>query len=196
MDLQQLKDIATRLGFTFHHLVGAEKLEAQLREYCESNNTTLEDVMEKLGNGEEVVFQKVIPKEEKVTFASLAAIKNAKKKETLERDAMKLVRCIITCNNKNKTSYSGEIFEVRNAVIPGMKKFVPFDVPTHIPQIMFNMLKERKCQIFVSKRVDGRDVNVPKEINEFNIEVLPPLTPEELEAIRQKQLAEGKQRDN
>ena len=196
MDLQQLKDIATKLDFTHHHNIGEERLEAQLREHCLNHGTTLEEVIKKLEEGEEVVLQKVVPKQEKITFASLAAAKSKKRKQELEKDAMQLIRCIITCNNKNKTSYQGEIFEVRNAVIPGMKKFVLFDVPTHIPKIMYNMLKEKKCQIFRSKRVDGRDETVPLEINEYSIEVLPPLTEEELQSIRQKQLAEGKGRDD
>jgi len=54
------------------------------------------------------------------------------------------------------------------------------------------MLKEKKVQLFKKTRVKGVDVTTPYLANEYTIEVLPALTPEEFEAIRQKQLAEGK----
>lgn len=110
------------------------------------------------------------------------------KKDT--REAMKLVHCIVTCNNKNKTNYQGEIFCVRNADIPAVKKFIPFGVPTHIPQILLNSIKEHKYQTFVKQKVNGNLITKPKFIDEYVIQELPPLTAEELEAIKQRQLAD------
>jgi hypothetical protein len=105
---------------------------------------------------------------------------------------MKLVRCTITCNNKNKTNYVGEIFSVRNAVLPEVKKMVPFGVITHIPSILLNVIKEKKYQMFkVKKLPNGITTKESYLIPEYNIQVHPPITSEELEAIKQKQLAEG-----
>ena len=107
------------------------------------------------------------------------------------RDAKKLVRVIINCNNKNKAGYTGDIFSAHNAYV-SETKFIPFGTPTHITQIMFNTLKEKKCQQFKKVKLpNGQEITRPYVIDEFNIEILPPLTKDELEAIKKKQLAEG-----
>lgn len=126
------------------------------------------------------------------SFESLSKEVNEEKEKNADKNAMKLVRVKIACNNPNKTNYTCEIFTVKNSQIE-IKKCVPFNVKTHIPQIMYNMLKDKECTIFVTKRVDGRPVTKTKLIKEYNIEVLPPITTEELEAIKQKQLAEQSQ---
>lgn len=115
----------------------------------------------------------------------------SEEKNVLKR-AMKLVRCQIACNNPNKTSYQGEIFSARNKFIPEVKKFIPFNVPTHVPTILLNMIKEKKLQTFVTEKLpNGMQTKRSKLVPEYSIQILPPLTPEEFNAIRQKQLAEG-----
>lgn len=128
----------------------------------------------------------------KVTFADLEKESNATNTSNALKEAMKLVRCTISCNNPNKASYTGDIFCVQNAKLPEVKKFVPFNVPTHVPSILLNMIREKQCQKFVSKRLpNGQQATESKLVPEYNIQILPPLTKEELEAIKQKQLAEG-----
>ena len=128
----------------------------------------------------------------KMTFASLAKQNISKFENTAFRRAMKLVRVRISCNDTNKRNYKGEIFTVQNSVIPYVKKFVPFNAPTHIPQIMYDMIKERQLQIFYEeKSPSGRKVKKSRLIPEYNIELLAPLTAKELNAIKQKQLAEN-----
>ena len=110
------------------------------------------------------------------------------------KKAMKLVRVQISCNNPNKGSYQGEIFSARNKYIPEVKKFIPFNVPTHIPQILLNMIREKNLQTFVTEKLpNGLQTRRSKLVPEYNIQILSPLTPEEFNAIRQKQLAEGNQ---
>lgn len=132
-------------------------------------------------------------KEDKIiTFESLEKELSEKTGVAQPKEAMRLVRCLITCNNKNKVNYTGEIFSVRNSVLPEVKKFVQFGSPTHIPLIIYNMLKEKQYQMFVEKRLpNGNIVKESKLIPEYNIQILPPITTEELEAIKKKQLAEG-----
>lgn len=128
-----------------------------------------------------------------MSFAELEQKKNEKDKEKYSKEALRLVRCIITCNNKNKTSYSGEIFSARNAVIDEVKKYIPFNVPTHIPTILLNMIKEKQLQMFKKEKLaNGSVVTRSYMMPEYNIQELPPLTAAELEAIKQKQLAEGR----
>lgn len=134
--------------------------------------------------------------EEVLTFASLESkLKDKVKKPSLselQHEANKLVRCVVTCNNNNKSAYSGEIFSACNAVIPEIKKFIQFGVPYHVPQIILNVIKDKKVQVYRKQRnQDGSFTTVAKEIPEYSIQILPPITAEELEAIKQKQLAEG-----
>ena len=127
-----------------------------------------------------------------LTFAKAAGQHEEVDKHTVLKDATKLVRCQISCNNKNKSEYRGEIFSVRNALIPEQKKFVPFNVPTHVPTIILNMIKEKRYQLFKDEKAsNGRTVKRSYTVPEYNISILPPLTTEEFNAIKQKQLAEG-----
>lgn len=220
MELQQLKDIAAKVGYKYHHMTGAAKLEEGLRAYCIEIGTSLEEVAGELNtesvdtgkNTEEVsedvttteqhpIVEPKLPSKDssvsmveklsKMTFAQ--AEKEASKKVSGNRakEAMRLIRCIVTCNNKNKTSYTGEIFCARNAIVPEVKKFIPFGVPTHIPQILFNMIKEKQYQQFKTKKVNGNTVKESFMVAEYNIQLLDPISVEEFNAIKQKQLAEG-----
>ena len=129
----------------------------------------------------------------KMTFSKVEADKAKEQAKLAEREALKLTRCIINCNNKNKTSLTGEIFCARNAKIAEVKKFIPFGVPTHVPEILLNMIREKKYQMFRKEKLpNGSQITRPFLVPEYTVDVLPPLTSSELEAIKQKQLAEGK----
>ena len=128
-----------------------------------------------------------------LSFADLEQKKSIEDKAKSSKEALKLVRCIVSCNNKNKTSYSGEIFSARNAVIDEVKKYIPFNVPTHIPTILLNMIREKQLQMFKKEKLsNGSVVTRSYLMPEYNIQELPPLTSAEFEAIKQKQLAEGR----
>lgn len=113
-----------------------------------------------------------------------------------QRKALELVHCIVTCNNPNKTSYAGEIFSVSNAKLPEIKKYIQYGTPYHVPRAIYKAIKEKKMLLF--RKVKGPDGNlrtVAYDAPEYSIQELPPLTPEELEAIKKKQLAEGRNGD-
>lgn len=208
MTLEELKEIADKLNVKFHHLIGAEKLEAQLREHCQQTlNKPFEEVVTELGytitntpsdeqqkgySPSNDIQDESIKALSKMTFAKADAKIRKKSDNNTYKDAMKLVRCIITCNNKNKSSFQGEIFSARNASIEEVKKFIPFGVPTHVPVILLNMIKEKQYQMFRKERLpNGNTVTRPFLVAEYNIQELPPLTAEEFNAIKRKQLAEG-----
>jgi len=107
----------------------------------------------------------------------------------------RLVRCRIQCMNPAKKDWPGEIFSVGSAKLGTFKKFVPFNSPEpyHLPKIIYDMLVEKKCTIFYTE-TDGRGNKTRKGrlVNEFAIEVLPPLTKEELSELgRQQALKAG-----
>ena len=108
--------------------------------------------------------------------------------EARRKDALALVRVRITCMNANKKEWNGELFTTGNRLTGTVKKFVPFDTEWHIPRIIYNMIKSRKCQVFYStKDARGNSIRKGKMINEFAIEELPPLTKEELKDLAQRQ---------
>lgn len=126
-----------------------------------------------------------------LTFASLASKKEKSKHLNTAKEATKLVRIRLSSNNPYKRALKGEIFTARNAVIEEIKKFVPFNVPTHVPQILLNVIKEKQYQSFYSeKNTQGMTNSKSRLLPEYNVEILPNLTAEEFNAIKQKQLAE------
>ena len=208
MELQQLKDIAKYLEYQHHHAIGAERLESELIKYCDEIGTSMEEAingMEALiaskansltetdgSNTNTELDPSVVAKLAAMSFneAEGKAVKSARAEK--QKEAMRLVRCTISCNNKNKSEFSGEIFCARNKILPEVKKFVTFGVPTHTPLILLNMIKEKQYQVFRTKKLpNGQTVKEPSLIPEYNIQELPPLTQQELDAIARKQLAEG-----
>lgn len=199
MELDHLKDIAAELKYEHHHNIGVEKLEKQLLEYCITQGTTLEEVsatvLAKKIKVDPTVMedpkQELIEKLSKMTFSSIEGKVSAEKSNNTKKDALRLVRCTITCNNKNKTALQGEIFCASNSQIAEIKKYVPFGVITHVPQILFNLIKEKMYQNFRDEKINGVKVTHSAMVPEYSIQILDPITLAELEAIKRKQLAEG-----
>lgn len=128
-----------------------------------------------------------------VSFAELEKDTLAERQKEQVKNANKLVHCIVTCLDPQKSKLQGEIFSVRNAQTPEIKKMIPYGVPTHVPQIILNVIKEKKFQMFVRDDRSGmKDVsNKTKLVPAYNITILNPLTKDELEGIKKRQLAEG-----
>ena len=178
VDLDTLKGIAKILNIEYHPSIGIAKLtekietKSKLIDMTDKANTLAEKIKEK---------QK-IPTETKMQQYT-----------RMRADAMKLVRVRVNCMNPNKQKWPGEILTVRNRVIGTVKKFIPYNLetPYHIPDILYKHLLERQCQIFFSVRdKNGKTRKQGKLIKEFSIDVLPPLTPKELDdLVKQQALA-------
>lgn len=107
-----------------------------------------------------------------------------------KHNAGRLVRIRLTCMNPNKKNWTGEIISAGSAKVGTFKKFIPFnsEEPYHVPWILYQELKDRKCRIGTTVKLpNGMEVNRNKLINEFAIEILPPLTKQELEELKQRQ---------
>lgn len=203
LQLQQLKEIANNLGLNYHHMTGAEKLEKMIKEHCESNDIDFNDLSKDyvINETKDDVVTTETPTNKKddigindlktLTFADLEKKADESDANKRNREAVRLIRCNIVCNNPNKQAYVGEIFCVKNSSIPEIKKMVPFNVPTHVPEIMLNMIKEKQYQVFKQEKRNGFLVTTSSLKDEYNIQILPPLTSDEFNSIRQKQLAEG-----
>lgn len=106
------------------------------------------------------------------------------------KEANKLIRCIITCLNPAKKSLPGEFFKVSNRVVGTITKYIPYNVPYHVPKIIFDQIKAAKCIVFVPKKNSKEDEEF-KLISEYGVEVLPPLTQKELDELARSQARAG-----
>lgn len=157
-ELATLKARADMLGIKYHPSISLEKLR-------------------------EKVSASLAPEEK-------AAAAPAVDRAELQRKASELVRVRVTCMNPAKKEWEGEIFTVGNSVVGTFKKYVPFnaDEGWHIPRIILDQIKARECQVFVTvKGPRGNTTRQGKLIKEFAIEILDPLTEEELHDLAQRQ---------
>ena len=166
MELDSLKNKANLLGVKYHPSISAEKLR------------------EKIAAAQAGEPEAGEPKKENSLLAERAA---------LRAEALKLVRVNITPMDTSKREYHGDIFEVSNTVF-SVKRFVPYNTVdgTHVEKAILDNLREKRVQIFVKKKVNGRETKEGKLIAAFGIEVLEDLKPEELRELGRRQaLAEG-----
>jgi hypothetical protein len=114
-------------------------------------------------------------------------------KEGLRRKNRKnvgaLVRCRVQCMNPAKRDWPGEIISVGSAKLGTFKKYVPFNNEEyHIPKIIYDMMVEKKCSAFFNGTDNrGHKTRKARQISEYAIEVLTPLTPQEIKELARKQ---------
>ena len=176
-ELENLKSRAEKLGVKFHPSISADKLREKIKAAQAEGEGSVggqSEVKSATGTNEE---------------------SPAAKKLRLKREALKLVRVRITCMNPAKKEWEGEIITVANNAVGTVKRYVPFNTEDgwHVEHILLEQLRERQCQIFVTEKDSrGNKVRKGKLIREFAIEVLDPLTEEELAELAQRQaMAKG-----
>ncbi len=107
------------------------------------------------------------------------------------KEALKLVRVVITVKDPSKQSWEGEIISAGNDVIGEVKKFVPYmnaEEGYHLPQIILNVLKDKECTVFVNRKgKDGKMLKEAKQIKAYSFEYLEPLTTDELTELGRSQ---------
>jgi hypothetical protein len=170
-ELASLKSRADLLGVPYHPSIGLEKLREKV-------NATIEQTGDPVA---EPVAPTAAPVETDGQY-------RARKK----KEANELVRVRVTCMNPAKAEWDGEIFTAGNSLVGSFTKYVPFnnDEGWHVPRIVYNMMRDRMCQIFVAvKDSRGNTSRQGKLIKEFGIEVMPELTGEELAELARRQAA-------
>lgn len=165
-ELDELKERAKTLGIKFHPSIGLESLREKVNAALSPESTEDAEVTNATGS-----------------------IQNKPTIAELKKTASEQVRIMVTCMNPNKKDWQGEMFSVGNAKIGTFKKFVPFETEWHVPRIILNMMKARKCQVFYTERDPRTKLKARKGklIKEFAIEELPPLTEAELQDLAQRQ---------
>lgn len=223
-ELTELKERADTLGLNYHPKIGLETLRTKVNDFINGVKPAVEEPAPAAAPvaaapasliptpAAIVAAAETLPAAKSSTPATPVAAAvvatpvpaapvvetDGMKRVRQKREALKLIRVRITCMNPAKKEWEGEIFTVGNATIGTVKKFIPFNAEEgwHIPSIMLEMLRERKCQIFVTKKTAGPkagavSVREGKLIREFAIEVLPPLTDAEMADLAQRQAMSG-----
>lgn len=177
-ELTELKKRADLLGIEYHPKISVDKLRARIKAQLE--DTAYVDVPD----DDEVIAAtsaKRVLKFKPETQAEIA--------DRLRKEAQRLVRVRITCMNPNKKDWDGDVFTVSNSVVGTLRKYVPFNAEDgwHIPTMMLDFLRDKQfVQHYVEKK-NGQEINRHKLVKEFAIEVLDPLTQEELKELAQRQ---------
>ena len=175
-ELETLKARADQMGVTYHPAIGLDKLSDKV-------NAALSDETSEDAEDEEEVVTKA------PTRAAKAAAIVASRAE-----AEKLVRINVTCMNQTKKEWTGDIFTTGNNQIGTYRKFVQFNTTDgfHVPNIIYQMIKAKKFQTFFNERTqNGVTQRRSKLTREYAIEVLDPLTQEELDQLAKEQAARG-----
>ena len=172
--LDELKHRADLLGISYHPNIGEKKLleriNAKLDEKTPETGVTADEIV----TTNKVTKPHVDPEKQKLIQA--------------KQKALQLVRCRITCMDPAKKEYEGEIFCAGNALIGTVKKYVPYETVWHVPRIILNMIKARQYQTFYTEKLpNGLKAKRGKLVRAYAVEELPPLTPKELQELRQRQ---------
>lgn len=163
-----LKSRANKLGIKFSPNIGLDTLREKVNEKLSANKKE---------------------EQENLKDNSPAAIR-----KRLYKEQMRLIRCRITNLNPAKKDLKGEIFTVANEYLGTIKKFVPYDEAGnayHLPFILFNELKNKKFvqrQLITDPKTKEQRI-ISKWVPEFNLEVLEPLTKEQLAKLASSQRA-------
>ena len=176
-ELKQVRAEAKALGIKFHHRANANTIQNLIDEHMAKfpkapSATSVEPSGPKMGPGRVMTAAEYREEEAQDRIRSVGALK----------------RIRVTCMNPQKSSWKGETISVGSRKMGTFKKYIPFDgQPYHVPKAIYDVLKERKCTIFVSRMEGKEEFRDPKLINEFAIEDLPPLTQQELADLEKRQ---------
>lgn len=195
-ELSVLKARATQIGLQFHPSIGLEKLREKVAAALASDGPVVND--EDTDKSDEAESQDT-PEVSTSQVAAAPVVESVRdRRARLIKEANRLVRIRVSCMNPAKKEWEGELFTVGNGSIGTFKKFVPFNNEEgyHVPHVILQQMQERQCQIFTQGKDDrGNKIRVSKLIKEFAIEILDPLTVEELEDLAQRQaMANGTSR--
>lgn len=173
LKLQALKNKADMLGLTYHPSIGEDKLKEKVDAKMAEQPTT-----------------------DPVDEGQVPVLAEGNSRASKRKDASQLVRVRIQSMDPNKKDWPGEIFSVGNSTVGFFKKYIPFGSDWHIPKIIFNTIRDKKCQTFVPK-IDskGNKTKIPLMIRAYNVEVLDALTPEQLANLAKAQAASGRLED-
>jgi len=178
-ELAMLKQRADLMGIKYHPNIKLESLK-----------TKVADKM--AGVSDEQINEEV----ETITMAAefTPKLTIAEEKQRRKEEATKLVRIRIACMNPVKANMKGDIFCVGNSEIGMLKKYVPFNAEQgwHVPNMILQEIRDKKFVSHYDTKIGNKVVTKTKLIPEYSVEILDPLTPEELNDLKNRQLMSNK----
>ena len=180
MTRDELKVRAEELGLSYNSNIKTDAL-AELITNAENGLTP--EIVAAAKEAEEVA-KKLVEKQ----VVEVAPVENKAKtvgqvKAEARKNALKLVRCIITSMDKDKADLSGEIISCGNSMTGMIKKFIPFGKEWHVPMMILETLKDKKMLMTRDRRTDKGTVKEHYEVSQYNVQILPDLTQEELNRL-------------
>lgn len=204
-ELEHLKAKAKVMNISHSGNIGVDALRAKINAKLagEADNTNddghpnqpnplemgAKAIDEEIAREERESIQRALEAEKPVQVMSL--------RQYMMKEQLKLVRCRVTNLDPKKKDLPGEIFTVANEYLGTVRKFIPFGEATdggfHIPQCIFNFMESRKFVSITSKkdRATGQITVSNRDVREFALEIMDPLTDEELRELATAQLAAG-----
>lgn len=177
-ELEGLKERAKVMGIRFHPSIKLEALKAKVNAILKSKEK------------EEKKKAKVVQNAASNAGVVVPIRRKLSKVERIRRDALRLVRVRVACMNPNKREWEGEVIAARNKYTGSVKKYIPFNADSgwHVPYILYKRLLDKKCQIFVNiTDASGNKMKQKKQISEYSVEVMKPLTDSEIKELAAQQ---------
>ena len=179
MSRDELKVRAEELGLSYNSNIKTEAL-AELITNAENGLTP--EIVAAAKEAEEVAKKLVAEKPVEVAVENKAKTVGQVKAEA-RKNALKLVRCIVTSMDKDKADLSGEIISCGNSMTGMIKKFIPFGKEWHVPMVILETLKDKKMLMTRDRRTEKGTVKEHYEVSQYNVQILPDLTQEELNRL-------------
>lgn len=178
--LESLKAKADKLGIKFKSNISETALAKKI-ELVLADESTAKDESDEVDESEQDdEEEEPKPKPKKLDKASE------------RKRSQKLVRVIVRPLDPRRTQLDGELVMTGNSAIGTTGKFVPFNIEAgfHIPEIIYNTLKDRTfTEFYTVQDKDGNEHTKSRQKKAFIIEVLDPLTEEEIQEIKIRQQA-------
>lgn len=198
-ELEMLKQRAAAMGISHSNNIGVDALRAKIDAKLKGEPEAPEQPaapqvnpfeMAQARQAERVDIQKQLESEEE-------PVRQMSLREYMLKEQMKLVRCRITNLDPKKKDLPGEIITVANEYLGTVRKLIPYGEATdegyHIPFCIYTFLKERRFLSITTKKDKRTGTNQvsSRYVPELSIEVLEPLTREELSQLARAQIAAG-----
>lgn len=177
-ELAILKERADVLGVPYKSNIGLDTLRERVRMTVEKDPTP-----------DAAADAAVVPGSPKVE--SLQDVR-----ERIQAECLALIRVRIANMNPAKADLDGELITVASKFLGTITKLIPFgkasDAGYHLPKVVYDDLVGRQFQqVFLRKNNRGLEEVQTRLVPEYSIQILPPLTTQELaELALQQQAAE------
>lgn len=182
-ELDLLKSNADLMGVKYHPNIGLDKLKEKI---ADKQNAPVEA---------DLTTADITELSDKVSNSPAERIETANDvRARIRKKAHQLVRVRVSCMNPLKGNLKGEILSVGNSYIGFTKKFIPFNAEQgwHLPQILLTCLQDKKYMTHFEVKIGNKKIKKHKLVPEYAIEILPPLTAQELKDLSQRQIIANK----